>query len=322
MNSILASLQLNQKEVLNQIRIHKELSGAEIARITSLQPSTIVYIIKALTKFNLIEFSKTGSSTEKGGKKPILYRINPQTGIIVGMEILLKKIKIAVIDFSGHEILKKEESYPQRITEKNILGTIVSLITKLRLNKSQILGIGVAIPGVVNTSKGMVNYSRKIGLIEYELKKELEKELKTNVVIGNDANAGVLGYKWFPEYSFNNFQNVIYLVYNHDSSNIGSGIIINNRLYEGSSGGAGEIISSIPSFNELIEQSNDALLSSGKIHKEEKLPENDTFDDIMQKNKQGNTIAAHIIESLSLKLSRANCLFGGLSQSPGYHIRG
>ncbi len=307
MKSIFTELNANQKEVLNLIRVHKELSGAEISRITNLQPSTIVYILKALSDIKLIEFSKTGESTTKGGKKPTLYKINADVGYIFGLEILLHKIKLTVIDFAGNAVVMQEEEYPKGLKDENLINETVKLIDQFMkrpgFDKNAIIGIGIAIPGLVNSKKGLIYFSRKLELENYNFKEEIEKRIGISTFIGNDANAGVLGFRWFPDKDDDKFSNVIYLIYNEESSNIGAGILINNQLYEGSSGAAGEIFSNISTMSELIAESNKALEISKLITKSDYLHTSLSLLEIVGKLKHNHQIAISVVESLCQKMA-------------------
>ena len=77
----------SHKQVLNIIRTHREVSGAEISRLTGLQPSTILYILRILDRKGFIAISRTGDSTQKGGKKPVLWKIRPDIGVMLGIEV-------------------------------------------------------------------------------------------------------------------------------------------------------------------------------------------------------------------------------------------
>ena len=302
MKSVFSSLNEHQKEVLNLIRMHDELSGAEIARLTGLQPSTIVYILNALKENHLVEFSKTGDSTQKGGKKPRLYKINAEVGYILGMELLLHKIKLSVIDFAGHTVLMQEEEYDQSLLKERLTDEISNLVNNFikrpGFEKNKILGIGVAVPGLVNSRQGLVYYSRKLELENVNLKTILEEKLEVPVFICNDANAGVLGFHWFPEKGDELFTNVIYLVYNQESVNMGSGILIQNRLYEGISGGAGEILTHLPSLRQMIEEANALVPES-----HEKLHSSLSLGDIVIRAHQQHPAAMHVLEILCRQLA-------------------
>lgn len=266
------SLTPSQKLVLNLIRINGEISSADISRYTDLRPSTIVYITKALTSLGYIEISKTGTSTSKGGKKPTLLKINPNVGIIVGIEVLLEAFRVSVIDFAGNIIFRNKYELENPLDDKTIIPAIIRLVGQIKqtkeIKKKNIFGIGIALPGIVISKKGAVLFSSKLNLHNFLLKDSLETQLKLPIYVANDANAGALGVKWFPEKSEVKASNIIYLMYNQDAPNIGSGIVINNQIYEGTAGTAGEITLNLPVLKNLIEDSNQIFHNEKKISKE------------------------------------------------------
>ena len=111
-----ASLTENShKLVINVIRTHKEISGAEISRITGFQPSTILYILRILDRKGFICISRTGDSTQKGGKKPVLWKIKPDIGLILGIEVFSSKLRFVEIDFAGNIHSQGEKSFQTNI---------------------------------------------------------------------------------------------------------------------------------------------------------------------------------------------------------------
>ncbi len=303
------SLTPSQKQVLNLIRINGEMSGADIARYTGLQPSTIVYIVKTLSSLEYIEVSKTGISTSKGGKRPTLLKINPNTGIIIGVEVLLEAFRVSVINFAGEHVFQNKIELQRPIDKSNIIPELVKLISSIKQNKElkkkNILGIGIALPGLVSSSKGAVLYSTKLNLHNFLLKETLETQLKLPIIIANDANAGVLGVKWFPDNQDAKANNIIYLMYNQDAPNLGSGIVVNNQIYEGISGTAGEITLNLPILSELINETNKKFIDQKKMSPNDtissKLHLNELIELAIEKN---SLIAENILGNLCQSISK------------------
>lgn len=105
----------------------------------------------------------------------------------------------------------------------------------------KVRGIGVGIPGPMDPKKGVVVRSpHLLGWEGFPLKSYLEKKLRLPVLITNDANAAAVGEKIFGE-----GRRVKHFVYLTISTGIGSGIILNRKLYRGASSGAGEVGHSI-----------------------------------------------------------------------------
>jgi len=118
-----------------------------------------------------------------------------------------------------------------------IIFAIESLIKDNNLNKKQVLGVGIGVPGPVNYQKGIVHFLPNIpGWREVKLKGILEKKLELPVSIDNDAKAMTLA-----EYKFGNarkFKNILCLTL---GTGVGGGMIIGGSLYRGKDNAAGEI---------------------------------------------------------------------------------
>jgi len=122
--------------------------------------------------------------------------------------------------------------------QENIDSTLEQIISTIRsVHNAGITGIGIGVPSVVDIDKGIVYDVVNIpSWKEVPLKEILGREFNVPIFINNDVNCFVLGEKYF---GFGK---------NHKSfvgitigTGIGSGILIDNKLYNGRNGGAGEI---------------------------------------------------------------------------------
>ncbi|MDD5066817.1 MAG: ROK family protein, partial [bacterium] len=116
---------------------------------------------------------------------------------------------------------------------------------KKEIKNRKILGVGIGVPGVVNTDSNRIELSNLLKISDYPLGELLEKRLKIPVHIENNANLAAYG-----EYTLNyasRTHNLFYLLFHLDESNnlkntgIGSGIIINGEIYHGDYYAAGEM---------------------------------------------------------------------------------
>lgn len=247
------SLQIAEEKhklVLKLIRDYGELSGAQIARMAGLQPSTVVYILRRLSEDGLIEYSRIGESTNRGGKRPVLWKINGAFSYILGMEVLVDKIRYVLTDFSGKIVASREIPYENHLIDDQvteaILDNIQDLIKQNSLDNKKILGIGIAITGLIDNTEAIVRYSSNLHLRDLLLKEMIEKQVDIPVYLVNDANAGALGIKWYSRRSEPLPPNIVYITYNQISDYLGLGIIIHDMLYLGSAGTAGEVFDPLP----------------------------------------------------------------------------
>ncbi len=239
------------------MRIRKEVSGAEIARITKLQPSTIVYILRDLKKHGLIEISRLGSSTEVGGKPPTLWKLIAKKGYIIGVEILPHGLRICLVDFTSEIIF--QQAYHQLPIKGNphfiplIKDIICDIMRQMDLSDEKVLGIGVALPGLIDGKNGILTFSEPLTLKKIPVKSLLEEALGHSIWITNDANAGALGIKWYHQETEIQYHHIIYLTINEEVRGIGAGLIIDQQLYTGATGTAGEIAAAFPPIEFLCQ---------------------------------------------------------------------
>jgi hypothetical protein len=173
----------SHKQVLNVIRIYKEISGAEISRITGFQPSTILYILRILDKKGFIHISRTGDSTQKGGKKPVLWKIRPGIGMMLGVEVFRNKLRYVKLDVAGNLYDKGEILIRVPLSLENAAQVLVSIIkdilTREELYSSAFMGVGIGFPGLVDSHQGLLQYSALLEVKNINLGEQLTKKRET-----------------------------------------------------------------------------------------------------------------------------------------------
>ncbi|CAN5425803.1 ROK family protein [soil metagenome] len=150
------------------------------------------------------------------------------------------------IDIGGTNLRAGLENEGQIIQQNRALllekesldSTLKQLINLVKpLIKPEVKGLGIGVPSVVDVEKGIVyNVTNIPSWEEVPLKDILEKEFNLPVYINNDVNCFTLGEFWFGEAK--GYHSIVGMAI---GTGLGSGIIINNQLYIGHNGGAGEI---------------------------------------------------------------------------------
>lgn len=158
---------------------------------------------------------------------------------IIGVDVGGTTIKMALLSKEG-EILHKLEADTPKGDEDRAIAVIDEMITTILANasatKSQILGVGVGVPGPVDTEKGFVHKVVNIGWVETPLKEKLEKLTGLPVYVDNDANVAALGEMWKGA-----GQGAKDLVMITLGTGVGGGVILNGKVISGVNGVGGEI---------------------------------------------------------------------------------
>jgi len=127
-----------------------------------------------------------------------------------------------------------------------VIKQIIDIVQRLGLNGVKAIGIGV--PSIVDTARGIVYEVTNIpSWKKVPLGDKLQKTFGIPVYINNDANCFVLGEKYFGKAK--QFQNVVGLTI---GTGLGTGIVIDGKIYNGRNCGAGEICN-IPYQGQTLE---------------------------------------------------------------------
>ena len=159
---------------------------------------------------------------------------------IIGIDIGGTTVKFGLISNDGELFKKwsiptKKENNGATIVN-DIWNSLAQTIESFNINKDTIIGIGVGIPGYVDTGSGLVYEAINIGWKNINIKQQLEELTGLPVFIENDANIAVLGENW--RGAGNKAKHVIAVTL---GTGVGGGIIANGKILNGQNGMAGEL---------------------------------------------------------------------------------
>ncbi|MCU4176145.1 ROK family protein [Carboxylicivirga sp. N1Y90] len=150
-------------------------------------------------------------------------------GVYLGGKLLrVGRVKNNVVEAAIEREINNHDS------EENILKEVLDAIDQVF--NSEVGGIGIGVPSLVDVSKGIVyNVEHIPAWREVHLGDLLQDRYKVNVFVNNDANCFTIGEKYFGKAKkYSNLVGVIVGV------GLGCGVITENRLYSGTNCGAGE----------------------------------------------------------------------------------
>ncbi len=138
----------NARKILFTLRA-EPLTKKEIAEKLELSLPTVNNICNILQSNGYIE--ECGSATSSVGRKPALITLAKSSWYAIGIHVQTYSVKIAVADFGGNIILQdyKELTYEGTGVYWNLLAEYTEeLIETLHLDRSKVIGIKIAIPGI------------------------------------------------------------------------------------------------------------------------------------------------------------------------------
>ena len=156
-----------------------------------------------------------------------------------GIDVGGTTVKCGLFNING-EVLDKWE-IPSRTEDggKNILpdvaAAILGKIEEKKLDKEEIAGVGIGVPGPVDDS-GVIACAVNLHWGRMDIVKELGDLTGLKVKAGNDANVAALGELW--QGGGKGYHNLVLLTL---GTGVGGGIIVNDKIFAGSQGAAGEL---------------------------------------------------------------------------------
>lgn len=228
--------QQNESVILKAIIDHKNISRADLSKLTGLNKASVSAIIKKMIEEHFVFETGIGNASSVGGRKPVLLEFNPKIATVISIDVGINYISGVSAYLDGKEIrwIKKENI---RINRENVIDLINQIIIEITQGSyEEVRGITIGVHGVVHNNDVLFTpYYDLTGLYLYDT---LKNVYPCPIFIENEANLVALGaYCFGPE-----TQNLVGISIH---SGIGAGIVIDGLLQKGVNGEAGEIGHSI-----------------------------------------------------------------------------
>ncbi len=157
----------------------------------------------------------------------------------IGIDIGGTNIACGIVD-DNYDIVaraKVKTNAPRPYAEilEDIKQSVRLACAELGIKPSDACSIGIGCPGTCNT-EGVVEYSNNLGFVNVPLRSDIEAEFGVKTYLDNDANAAAFGE--FAAGAAKGAKNAIVITL---GTGVGSGIIIDGRIYSGSNCAGGEI---------------------------------------------------------------------------------
>ncbi len=228
---------INRFHVMDAIRRFGPVSRVEICQATELSATTVSAITAALLDDKLITSLQVGAVRDAGRGRPrVMLQLNPDAARVVGVRLAPDQITVAVTNFCA-DILRTV-TLPIRIDRQTaaVIADLVEdgvrrCVEDAGLAMSDILGVCVGLPGVVERAAGVCRQSPIFGDRDVPFGSDLTRRLGVPASIDSDANLVALAEHWFGQArDLNDF-----LVVTVERS-LGLGILHNGELFRGANG--------------------------------------------------------------------------------------
>lgn len=229
---------LNTVILLDALRRFAPLSRAELAGRTGLNRSTVSAIVNGLIEEGFVQ--ETDLQSSKVGRPGMLLVLNPKGGFAIGVEIGVDFISVLLADFTAQVLWRDRRRTQPDDDQVHLLDTAAGMTQQavdFGLEQGlRPLGIGIGLPGLVDQQQGKLVFAPNLQWNNVPLRLMWSQRFNLPVYVENEANAAALGEFYFgAARGFNNF------IYISSGIGLGGGIVLDGKLFRGSSGYASEI---------------------------------------------------------------------------------
>lgn len=170
-----------------------EMSRADLARETGLTRATLSRIVTTMVECGIVVECEPSRSS--GGRPAIPLKPAPYTYVAIGVELNADRIDVCLMDLTGRVLAQRlrfgdyrYQSPRERFTQ--LSKAILSVAAQVESSRLTLVGVGIAIPGLVDSEDGFLFHAPSLRWNSVELRKELgdlDKQLGVPIFFENEA---------------------------------------------------------------------------------------------------------------------------------------
>lgn len=229
----------NKMLVFDVIRNERPISRANIAKITEMSPTSIGRIVSELTNIGVVK--ETDLSSTGVGRKAIFLDVDAKSILNIGVYLNKDFCNLGLIDFDGNIIAYR--GYYINVhdfTSDEVINKIGEYINELKVqenvNVSNIIGVGIGVPGIIDYKKGEVVLSAQLGWKNVSVANKIFNITGLKTTIDNSLKLHALAETMYGSAVGSNIASFINI-----GAGVGSALVINGQIYRGYSNIAGEV---------------------------------------------------------------------------------
>lgn len=223
----------NLSAVLQVIHLRDGSTRAEITHETRLNRSTVRALVADLVDAGVVTEGAAVRSGGVGRPSPCIRATDAVRVLAVNPEV--DATSAALVGLGGRVLARSEVRHRYPPTPAQVVDAVVELLARLAPDGG-LRGIGVAVPGLVDSASGTVVMAPHLGWQDVPLARDLTERTSVPVVVDNDANCGVVAESLFG--AGRGRGPVVYL--NGGASGIGGSVATGGILTAGAHGYGGE----------------------------------------------------------------------------------
>lgn len=222
----------NLRRVLRAVRAAGSLTQAEIVRSTGLSAATVSNLVRELQANSLVVVTPAAT-----GRRAQNVSLSQLEGLAVGIDLGQAHLRCAICDMDYQ--VRIQDKIPYNSAERDLGAVewlVKTLLQRARLDRDQVRGVGVSVPGLLDPVTGAARSTLVAGRPGTDIAEELSGRLGLPVRLVTAVNAAALG-----ELARGASRAIDDLVYVQLSTSVEAALVIKGEVYSGSDGLAGQV---------------------------------------------------------------------------------
>jgi len=220
--------------------LHREgvSSRMQLARLLHISNSRVCDLIDQLVADGLVVEEE--SVGDRRGRRGVPIRLNPNVGVLVGLDMEAKRLRMVATDFQGTVIWQTRRPLDKPLARNQLIDAILSFVdaglSEVRANFGEPLGLGIAACGVTDTRRGTIlHYDMRPEMVDLPLRELICREVSVPCVMENNIRAMTLA-----EWTSGAARGLKSFACMAVRSGVGAGVVLDGRLIAGQHGFCGE----------------------------------------------------------------------------------
>ncbi len=184
--------------LMSLMRDGEPRTSPQIGHALSLRPPTVLRLLEKLRGAGVVD--ETGVCAEGSiGRPPKLWRLNARAGYVVGVSLARYSRRAVVTDLTGRPVARLRQDASPDLAPSDLPAVVREVVDAVSSSQTseRLLGVGLALPGIVDTEAGRILASGMLSrstslVVDYPAQQCIEASTGLPVTVVNDANAGAL----------------------------------------------------------------------------------------------------------------------------------
>lgn len=244
---------INRSVLLRLVRSQPGLSRARLSMLSGLTKSTVSGLVRELLDEHWLTEPNAPVAGQGMGRPSTPLYLDTDKRVLVGIEVAVECLRVVSVSLTGRVLSQQDivldDPHPAHVCQL-AAQLLRPLISRLAAQQLLMTGVGVCLPGVMEGGGGIVRVAPHLGWRNVPFLGMVCAEFSklgvsaADVYLQNDGDVAALG-----EYEFGGTDSENSLLFLNCDVGLGAGVVLNDCLFSGGWGTAGQIGHSILALN-------------------------------------------------------------------------